>query len=277
MSFEPCESKKLEFFYIQKSTLPENTSIQSEVKIFPVESLKIGVDLMLAMDHPSLESVVELPGFPERFKDLLFKHACHVVPKSCHINHMAHTKCWFVTFSCMERELINNMNEHHKKCYKILKSLISCDINMSRKCMNLSSYTLKTALLFHVYGETGCIYSRTLSSCVCDVLTYMSSNLYHTKMPCFFARDMNTWGNILETPWFPWKVSESSLDSGYAFAICWIKLMYAFLNHLKKEISEKNEISEEDSKALLKRCDYFKAAVGNVMKYFVEQNLVFQI
>lgn len=53
--------------------------------------------------------------------------------------------------------------------------------------------------------------------------------------------------------------------------------MYAFLNHLKKIISEKNEISEEDSKALLKRCDYFKAAVGNVMKYFVEQSLVFQI
>lgn len=200
ISFEPCESKKLEFFYIQKSTLPENTSIQSEVKIFPVESLKIGVDLMLAMDHPSLESVVELPGFPKRFKDLLFKHGCHVVPKSCHINHMARTKCWFVTFSCMERELISNMNEHHKKCYKILKSLISCDINMSRKCMNLSSYTLKTAFLFHVYGENGCLSSETLSGCVCDVLDYMSSNLYHTKMPCFFARDMNTWGNILETP-----------------------------------------------------------------------------
>lgn len=53
--------------------------------------------------------------------------------------------------------------------------------------------------------------------------------------------------------------------------------MYAFLNRLKKIISEKTEISEEDSKAHLKRCDYFKAAVGNVMKYFVEQSLVYQI
>nr|XP_019923689.2 cyclic GMP-AMP synthase-like [Crassostrea gigas] len=277
MSFVPCNGKKLELQYIQNSTLPQNTDIQIKEEISLVGSLKIGVDLMLAIDHPSLESILKLPGFPKNFKELLYKHGCHVIPKSCHTDHMAHTKCWFVTFSCMERELINNMNEHHKKCYKILKSLISSDITMSRKCMNLSSYTLKTAFLFHVYGENECVYSRTLSACICDVLHYLSSNLHHIQMPCFFARDMNTWGNILETPWFQWKGETSSGELGYAFALCWIKLMHKFVNYLQNTISKHTPLSDKDTKTVLSRCDYFKKAVEVVMIYFVKNQLVYKI
>lgn len=271
MYFLPCERKKLELHYIQNSTLPQNVDIQIKEKIIKLESLMIGVDLMLAIDHPSVESIMKLPGFPKNFKELLYKHGCHVIPKSCHTDHWALTKCWFVTFSCMERELINNMNNHHKKCYKILKSLISSDITMSRKCMNLSSYTLKTAFLFHVYGENGCLYSRTLSACICEILDYMSLNLYYSKMPCFFARDMNTWGNILETPWFPWQVAEWSMNPPYVFALCWIKLMYHFLKYLKNIFVKKAPLIGDDSKLLFSRCDYFKKAVEVVMRHLSRQ------
>lgn len=142
---------------------------------------------------------------------------------------------------------------------------------MSRKCMNLSSYTLKTAFLFHVYGENGCLYSRTLSACICEILDYMSLNLYYSKMPCFFARDMNTWGNILETPWFPWHVAEWSMNPPYAFALCWIKLMYQYLKYLKNIFVKKAPLFGKDSKILFSRCDYFKKAVEVLMRHFSKQ------
>lgn len=142
---------------------------------------------------------------------------------------------------------------------------------MSRKCMNLSSYTLKTAFLFHVYGENGCLYSRTLSACICEILDYMSLNLYYSKMPCFFARDMNTWGNILETPWFPWHVAEWSMNPPYAFALCWIKLMYQYLKYLKNIFVKKAPLFGKDSKIVFSRCDYFKKAVEVLMRHFSKQ------
>ena len=269
MSVELCESKKLQFFYKHKFDVPsELPDTKMEKGLMPVESFKLGVDLMLAIEHPSAESILELPGFPKDFKDLLLRCRCHIVPKSCHTDHNAHTKCWFVTFSCMERELMKNMDEHHKKCYKILKSLMSSEVTMGGKCMNLSSYTLKTAFLFHVYGETRCLNSRTLSACICDVLDYLSSNLYQTRMPCFFARDMNTWGNILETPWFVWEISETLRKSGCEFELCWIKLMYKYVNFLKSLISDNTTVHSRDWDTFIRKCQYFKSGVGNIMKHF---------
>lgn len=95
-------------------------------------------------------------------------------------------------------------------------------------------------------------------------------------MPCFFARDMNTWGNIPETPWFQWNGEESSGELGYAFALCWIKLMHKFLTYLKDIISKRTPFSDEDSKTILSRCDYFKKAVEVVMKFFLTRQLIYK-
>lgn len=280
MRVEPYDGTKLQFFYnhkFDKASHPTKDYPEIKDGLLPVESLNVGVDLMLAIDHPSIETILQLQGFPMEFKDLLRKHGCHVIPKSCHTDHMAHTKCWFVTFSCMERELISNMNEHHKKCYKILKSLISSDVHTSRKCMNLSSYTLKTAFLFHVYGQNACLYSKSLGSCICDVLHYLASNLCHIRMPCFFARDMNTWGNILETPRIIWNVPETLKGSPCRMDLCWIKLMYKFITYLIGIISSETPSSVVDADIVIYRCEYFKATVGNIMKHYSYGANVFQL
>lgn len=87
---------------------------------------------------------------------------------------------------------------------------------------------------------------------------------------------MNTWGNILETPWFQWNGEKSSGKLCYAFALCWIKLMHKFVNYLKNIISE-DSLSDRDTKTILFRCDYFKKAVEVVMIYFLKHQLVYKI
>lgn len=284
MSLVPCESRKLQFLYQHKfeyeSGLPEKYDAEREKSMYPVRFLYIDVDLMLAIDHPSVESVLHMAGFPKHFEELLRKHKCHVIPKSCHKDHMAQKHCWFVTFSSIEREVVSKMDLHHKKCYKILKSLISSDISISRKCMNLSSYTLKTAFLFHVYGETrgtGCSNSKTLSTCIMDVLNYLSSNLFHTRMPCFFARDMNTWGQILETPWFTWTVSDETSSNSEAFKLCWVKLMYRYVKYLENIITRDKPLSDEELENTNHRCCYFKKAVEQIMKHYSRQKGYFKV
>lgn len=157
-------------------------------------SLKIGVDFMLVIDYFFLELILKLLGFLKNFKELFYKYGCYVILKLCYIDYWVFIKCWFVIFLCMECELINNMNEYYKKCYKILKLLISSDIIMLRKCMNLLFYILKNVFLFYVYGENGCLFFEILLLCVCDVLDYLFLNLYYIKILCFFVRDMNIWG-----------------------------------------------------------------------------------
>lgn len=274
-----CVSRKLRFryyHYFECGPMPEIIAPGDEKSVFPVDSLDIEIDLMLAIEHPSVESVLQMPGFPNNFENLLRLHNCHVIPKSCHKDHMAAKHCYFITFSCLERELIKNMDLHHKKCYKVLKSLISSEITISPKCMNLSSYTLKTAFLFHVYGETKCLHSGTLSACIQDVLNYLSSCLYHIKMPCFFARDMNTWGHFLETPnWYWTKVEEPSSEASKLF---WIKLMYKYVNYLKRLIFMETPLSDEELKNTIRdKCDYFKAAVGQIIKHYSQQQKFFQV
>lgn len=156
---------------------------------------------MFAVEHPHNADILGRRGFSSTFEDLLSKSKSHIVAKACHTENGANGKCWFISFPAMKRNLVYKMHQHHKQCFKIFKSLLVCDISASRKIMNLSSYVLKTAFLFHVHGDSRCIKSN-LSVCIKEVLEYLSSNLFHIRMPCFFARDMNTWGHFLETPCF---------------------------------------------------------------------------
>lgn len=161
---------------------------------------------MLAVEHPHIADILSRRGFQSTFKYFLSKSKSHIVAQACHTEHGANGKCWFISCSAMERDLVYKMGQHHKQCFNILKSMLVYDIAASRKIMNLSFYVLKNAFLFHVNGDSRCIKSN-LSVCITEVLKYLSSNLFHVRMPCFFARDMNTWRHLLETSCFKWTPS----------------------------------------------------------------------
>lgn len=285
LSVKPCEGRKLVcsyIHYLENALKKPNYDPEAEKAIVFKGQVDIGVDLMLAVEYPHVADILSRRGFPSTFEDLLSKSKCHIVAKACHTEHGANGKCWFISCSAMERDLVYKMGQHHKQCFKILKSLLVCDISASRKIMNISSYVLKTAFLFHVHGDNRCMKSN-LSVCIKEVLEYLSSNLFHVRMPCFFARDMNTWGHLLETPCFSWTPSANFKGLPHAFELCWIKLMFEFINYLKSAVYEGSMAgalkTKDDYEKLISKCNYFKEVVSRLLKLYSDrsQNEVYRL
>lgn len=176
-------------------------------------SFEIGVDLMLAFVHPSPRKVLENFGFPKtrEYTKLLESFKCHLVPKSCHSAIKSskggryrtyRCKCWFISFAAMETEMMKKLDDEHKKCYKVMKALLVGNVNYPGKCMNLSSYMLKSAFLYHVFGQK-CCQRMKYESCIPEILKYLRDGFENLKMPCFFARDLNVWGRMVVAPSMP--------------------------------------------------------------------------
>ncbi|XP_062566265.1 uncharacterized protein LOC134228617 [Saccostrea cucullata] len=256
------EKEKLPLVYVKRSGVSDLKYDKYSETLVKVERTHIGVDLMMALEHPYPAVVNDLPGFPSEFQDLLLKHGCHIITKSCHVDHSPHPSCWFISFARMELELMKNMDEHHKYCYKILKALLIEEINLSGKCMNLSSYVLKTAFLFHVYDDK-CTHSRLDITCINSVLDYMSSCFHKIRMPCFFARDMNVWGHVLKFPCFGWGWPGLSLSGGryQKFALLWIKFWYRIVQFVKSTLSEERIPKMDGWISVLDKFDYTKKTI----------------
>ena len=68
--------------------------------------------------------------------------------------------------------MMKRLDEEHNECNKVLKALLIGDAHYPGKCMNLSSYMLKNAILFHVYGVDGCK-QMSYHSCIPNILGYL--------------------------------------------------------------------------------------------------------
>lgn len=67
---KPCERKKLVFTYIhdlEKALEKPNYDPEAENYIVFKGQVDIGVDLMLAIEHPHIEDIVCRPGFQSEF------------------------------------------------------------------------------------------------------------------------------------------------------------------------------------------------------------------
>lgn len=124
--------------------------------LVPKDSIEIGIDLMPAFKHPNVTTVISYSGVSKQFQGDFQETGCHIIAKSCHNYHYPDPPCWFITLAAIELKTMQNMDEIHKKAYKVLKSLVIGEINYPGKCINLSSYMLKTALMFHVHGDIQC-------------------------------------------------------------------------------------------------------------------------
>ena len=155
--------------------------------------LEIGIDLMRAFKHPNPSLILSSHGFPREYGDLLGSFGCHLVAKSCHNTIKRHEgsdysifrcNCWFVSFAAIETKMMNCLDDGHKKCYKVLKALLVGNANYPGKCMNLSSYILKNAFLFHVFDKIGCNKMK-YESCIPCILEYLKNGFENVNMPCF--------------------------------------------------------------------------------------------
>lgn len=211
---------KLFLEYTQKQRLqPEcdEPTTQSQDTVRPAGlvvrcRVEIGVDLMLAFKHPSLNDILQNDVFPKEHETLLLNNGCHLVAKSCpqtktkyspssyggDFHNTRRCDCWFISFAAMETEKMKDLDNSHKNFYKILKAILIGSVNYPGKCMNLSSYMLKNAFLYHVYRDD--CKEKSFISCIPRILDYLITGFQNVEMPCFFARDLNVWGKVVVAP-----------------------------------------------------------------------------
>ena len=87
----------------------------------------------------------------------------------------------------------------HKQCYQFLKSLLIGSADYPGKCINLSSYMLKTAMLYHVHLDPKCREMK-YSVWVPQILCYLRDGFESVRMPCFLSRNQHVWGNCIAAP-----------------------------------------------------------------------------
>ncbi|CAC5409641.1 unnamed protein product [Mytilus coruscus] len=133
--------------------------------------MEIGVDLMIAIDYPNIVDVISQEGFPSEWIDLVRKKGCQLVAKSCQ-SFIPCSTCWHVSLATSESSLMREMDAKYKKSYQVLKYLIIREVMFPVKYANLSSYMLKNAFMFHVYGKTS---SKDEHSCIYAVLDYIAN------------------------------------------------------------------------------------------------------
>ncbi|KAK3100626.1 hypothetical protein FSP39_022777 [Pinctada imbricata] len=244
--------------------------------LISINRKEIGVDMMLAFEHPQPESVLAHTYFPKAYREMLSGFGCHLVTKSCHstikenegTTYLSYRcRCWFISFAKMETEMMRRLDNIHKKCFKILKALLIGDASYPGKCMNLSSYVLKTAVLFHVFGENPCLETLRFESCISQILQYLKKGFENINMPCFFARDMNVWGRVVVAP-----VLEN--DYGYGidvptvYSMLWVEFWRRVMMVVEDLLDDKPDSKAQNWPALLDELAHFRALVSFLLQEY---------
>lgn len=143
----------------------------------------ISVDTMPSIVCP-LEPISNLH---EKFIDLVKEHKCYIIPKQCIKADCIY--CFHVTFATSENKLMRDMDCYHKRCYSILKHLVSLKSEFEDALTDVSSYKLKTCLLYHVYDSDVVCTKSDIGNCALDILQRLIECYQNMKMPKFFQRD----------------------------------------------------------------------------------------
>ena len=211
-----AHDQKLYLQYWQNPTEEtfQNVTGPGLVKIHTVD---IGVDLMLAYEHPNTCDVLKDIAFPEKYKTYLEANGCHLVAKSCKKFEVRGTSgrqcpCWFLSLSAAETEIMKELDVGHKQCYQVLKVLLIGSADYPGKCMNLSSYMLKTAVMYHVHSDPICEEMK-YGACIPQILRYLQNGFDKVNMPCFLSRDQHIWGSHIKAP----KLARSFTFTDYYF------------------------------------------------------------
>ena len=132
-----------------------------------IKSLSIHVDFLPALEVHKAEP-------DENSCD----HDFFLVPKHCnkYCDHKKKNEPWRKS-NCMAEiaHILNEMSEKHRKCYKIVKYLLSRQLEYT--IVDINGYTLKTAVLRHSQDSRKCSdSSEACAECVLKILTDLKHN-----------------------------------------------------------------------------------------------------
>ena len=98
--------------------------------------------------------------------------------------------CFKLAFTPVEVELVSSLQEHHKKCYMILKYLYNGYKDQSKnRYIVYHSYALKTLVLRHAKSCERQLGEETLAECVQDLIDTTIECLKAKKVPHWWYND----------------------------------------------------------------------------------------
>jgi len=152
----------------------------------------VSVDLRPAFRCPQEEiDKQELKGcFPPNLMHFVKEHGIFVIPKHCTTPRCS--RCFLMSYATCEMELIKNMDDHHRKCYIILKSMISPKDMYEDSLTEVETYHVKTCLLFHLY-ELYPLKCEKVSTgdCILHILHMVIESFRDMKLSTFFRRELS--------------------------------------------------------------------------------------
>lgn len=201
--------------------LPLNTSY----------SLDIDVDIMPAVSVDDFSLLSDIHGFPEHMFGIMENQRFHLVCKVS--GQLSHAPYLHISHASTEVFLVRHVHPIHKQCYKLLKYLLThgTDINRPLKAINLSSYVLKTAVLFHEYDKLCSGTPNTVKCCIA-IIRYIRARLRKGEFPSFLMRKTNVWGQCYKIPvafnWRPTSLTEEICSFDWCFVL-WFQFWRQFL------------------------------------------------
>ena len=194
-------------------------------------SLDIGVDIMPAVSVEDFSPLSDIHGFPRHIfgmtGNLQFHLVCKVSGQSPNAPYL------HISHATTEVFLVRHLHTIHKKCYRVLKYLLTHDTYFNRpiKDISLSSYVFKTAVLFHEY-EKLCSGTPDIVTCCIEIIRYVRVKLRQGVFPPFLMRTTNAWGQCYKIPvseaWRPTDLNREICSFDWCFVL-WFQLWRQFL------------------------------------------------
>ena len=160
-------------------------------------SMQIDVDIMPAISVEDFSLLSDLHGFPKHItgitENLKFHLVCKVSGQESALLRISHAST--------EVFLVNHLHPIHKRCYKVLKYLLTngTHINQPKGAFNLSSYMFKTAVLYHEFDKL-CTGTPDIVKCCIEIISHIRDRLRKGVFPSFLMRSINVWGQKYTTP-----------------------------------------------------------------------------
>lgn len=212
----------------------------------------IDVDVMPAVAVNDFSVLSALHGFPCHVTAILGSPRFHLVckksgqyPSAPYLN---------ISHATTEVFLIKHLHPVHRKCYKVLKYLLThgMSVNHPLKPINLSSYWYKNAVLYHEYDKL-CSGSPDIVACCIDIIRYIRARLREGFYPPFLMRTTNIWGHCYKClvfySWRPKDIPKEICTFDWC-VVLWFHLWRQFLAQaliIFRKVAEETTDSAQES------------------------------
>ena len=148
-----------------------------------------------------------------------------------------------------------------------MKALLIGEAAYPGKCMNLSSYMLKTAVLHHVHTHPQCRDMR-YTRCIPQIIEYLGNCFQQVRMPCFFARKLDVWGDAVVAPILEHAYKLPDIDNKTAYSMLWVEFWRRVVLVIGELLSEEFVSKQANQPDISNKLASFRALVAFLLEQY---------